>query len=658
MNHIIELAEGDTVTVSRKAATPPVVPVEPVPVPVPVLVRREVGLNLESNVDWQRSRYFINVMRSARCISGNPKTGPSTWRVLTGTDNVAPDGLTHGSLQPRDFIGVYTLSFVGGGTPSVTGATITSPGRVTVTRVGNVDLSFSAPVSDIRLLRPGYTSDADVFTREFLADIEPFKVLRFMDWMNTNCDELEKRKVLAGLDGKLSWADRPRVEDQTWNGPLGVPLEVCVALCNKGRKDMQFNIPHDSNADWVRGAFAYIKANLDPSLKVYFSFSNEIVFNAIFPQYAWAKVEASAYMAAGTLPSLYPIAQGNDNDQYRMTHFILKLLLDCEAIAREIFGASEMLTRIRPMFDVQFASYGPTVDALFWANKIGLNLRGRVYGLNIAPYYGPGDPSAGDLATKDTCFAAINRQLDARDSWASGGLAFWYSIAAAYGLKLGCYECGLDHGENVVNLDVLNAVAYDPRSVPVTARYLEQLLEVCDAPVCYFQYCTTNSRWGQYGATDRGMLADGSPAAAPKWDALLAAAKANVPPRGGLTWKITRGTITETRVQGACINLQNYWTGGAVYDPGVSQSIEARNFTAAISGKYVPAAGVTALVAEVGPTDAVQFTPPTSFTAGVPVPIALTFSGDFSGNGAAWFRLYEMIGGVKKQVPQSRLIPE
>ncbi len=71
------------------------------------------------------------------------------------------------------------------------------------------------PIRNITILPPGIDpkqSKENPHTPEFLAYVEHFDTLRFMDWMSTNDSRLQK------------WADRKPAEFYTWSSG-GVPNE-------------------------------------------------------------------------------------------------------------------------------------------------------------------------------------------------------------------------------------------------------------------------------------------------------------------------------------------------------------------------------------------------------------------------------------------------
>jgi len=98
-----------------------------------------------------------------------------------------------------------------------------------------------------------------------------------MDWMETN-NSTQSR-----------WADRPRVGDATW-AEHGVPAEVMIALANQFGFDPWFNMPHLATDAYMRRFAELVRDTLDPGLKIYVEFSNE-VWNWQFKQARWAEAQ-------------------------------------------------------------------------------------------------------------------------------------------------------------------------------------------------------------------------------------------------------------------------------------------------------------------------------------------------------------------------------
>jgi hypothetical protein len=121
---------------------------------------------------------------------------------------------------------------------------------------------------------------------QLLSDLAPYHVLRFMDWNMTN----------AASNPQAHWATRKQ-KTQPQNEP--VAFEWQIDLCNRTKKDYWLNVPHEATPDdWSKIA-TLVHDTLDPSLRVYLEFSNE-VWNSGFPQHAYAASQADALSLPGT----------------------------------------------------------------------------------------------------------------------------------------------------------------------------------------------------------------------------------------------------------------------------------------------------------------------------------------------------------------------
>jgi len=117
----------------------------------------------------------------------------------------------------------------------------------------------------------------EIFNPRWLALIDDMRLLRFMDWMQTN-NSIQSE-----------WADRPRVGDYTYV-QRGAPLEIMLALANRIGADPWFNMPHLATSDYMAQFAAMVRDQLRPDLKVHVEYSNE-VWNFIFEQAKWAEAQ-------------------------------------------------------------------------------------------------------------------------------------------------------------------------------------------------------------------------------------------------------------------------------------------------------------------------------------------------------------------------------
>ena len=193
-----------------------------------------------------------------------------------------------------DLAGRYVLRFKGKGLVEVSGlATAKRYGENEVSfdyipGPGAVDIRIQRsdpgdPVREITVVRETHLSRFEqgaLFNPDWLARLQGFKVLRFMDWLETNNSE------------QRQWTDRPRRDDATW-AAHGVPLEVMIALANETGADMWINVPHLADDEYVREMAEPVRDGLQPDRKVFVEFSNE-VWNWQFAQSRWADERAEA----------------------------------------------------------------------------------------------------------------------------------------------------------------------------------------------------------------------------------------------------------------------------------------------------------------------------------------------------------------------------
>ncbi len=104
----------------------------------------------------------------------------------------------------------------------------------------------------------------------FLEQLEPYQLLRFMDWGKVN-----------GAT-RTSFSQRKQKDDPD-QSPI-VAYEWMIDLCNRTGKDMWVCIPHAADADYARQLAELIHQQLDPSLSVYVEYSNE-TWNGMFKQF-------------------------------------------------------------------------------------------------------------------------------------------------------------------------------------------------------------------------------------------------------------------------------------------------------------------------------------------------------------------------------------
>lgn len=294
--------------VARADGFEPVTPVSP-QAAVPMMV------NLAPLADWGVQQPFMDRMKVARPWIGHL---PRRWGGVTHDDLAArglldadgwPTQVPHDVTSVATLImvdlpaeatslaGRYVLRFEGNGI-------VEAGGRASNQRYGKNQVSFDFTpgpggvevkiqrsdrarngdyVRNITVVREDRVETFDqgaIFNPDFLAVIDGFEGLRYMDWMHTNNSTLSE------------WAERPRPGDYTyvWRG---IPAEIVIELSNRTGTMPWVTLPHLADDGYFRGMAELIAAQLDPDLPVYVEYSNE-VWNWSFQQAHWAEEQARA----------------------------------------------------------------------------------------------------------------------------------------------------------------------------------------------------------------------------------------------------------------------------------------------------------------------------------------------------------------------------
>ncbi|SPF79485.1 hypothetical protein [Pseudoprimorskyibacter insulae] len=269
-----------------------------------------IGLNGIS--DWSTQLPILDLMKTARPWVGHL---PGQWGGIDaetlelggyldddGWPILIPDQaekletfiLTDQPPEATYLTGRYVLTYDGTGDIAVGGLArraVATPGMIRFSYEpgeGLVSVVLKAtdaddPIRNIRVVREEHETllkAGVLFNPDWIARIQDMRSLRFMDWMGTNASPL------------TNWDQRPRVTDYTY-ARRGVPLEVMLALSNQIGADPWFNMPHLADDDYVAAFAEQVYFALDPRLKAYIEYSNE-VWNFAFAQARDADEQAKA----------------------------------------------------------------------------------------------------------------------------------------------------------------------------------------------------------------------------------------------------------------------------------------------------------------------------------------------------------------------------
>jgi hypothetical protein len=198
--------------------------------------------------------YHLSFNGQATIQPANPGSS-TTFTVQNQVYNAATNTTTEDLVVPTTNTSEYfTIAFLN------TQATATS-----ATNTG---------FSNATLIRPGYAAGStQLYTNEFLAALQSYSTLRYLDPANINNQPFMSGNTLVSVDA-------PQV-DQT-----GMPWEYLIALANQTQTDMWINIPQGATNAYVTALANIFKsggtvdgvayAGLDSNLKIYLEYSNEV----------------------------------------------------------------------------------------------------------------------------------------------------------------------------------------------------------------------------------------------------------------------------------------------------------------------------------------------------------------------------------------------
>ncbi len=398
-------------------------------------------------------------------------------------------------------------------------------------------------IRNIRVISPGFEYDTkEVFHPDFLANVNNFKVLRFMDWMRTNWawdgsgpiregeDEVDLdahplhdatsnpyvTKISAENEAARSalrgWDERSRASDARYSTELGAPVEIMTALANETGANPWVNMPHMASDEWIRGFAAYMRDNLNPEQHIYVEYSNE-VWNSGFYQAQWVEAKGKAE---------WPRVAVSDLEK-RLSWYGKRAAEMCDIWETTFAQDAE---RVRCLIATQAANDWlgeKTLDCPLWEEAPCYEH--NVDAVAIAPYFGQhlGQPQYEDdisewLNDADGGLTKLFQELEHGDvlpmeQWltkvtvdqAKSFVNDYGTTAVERGIDLVAYEGG-QHLVGVSTVlwndgisDLFMQANRDPRMHDLYLDYYSNWLEVANDVHVLYSTVGSYSRWGSWG---------------------------------------------------------------------------------------------------------------------------------------------------------------
>ena len=372
---------------------------------------------------------------------------------------------------------------------------------------------------------------------EHLREAPPSGAYRFMAWQEINRNNWGR--------GAIEWSDRAHPEYgfsalatldsaytrypvAAYRQRLGLPLEWMIDLCNEMGKDLWIQVPHAAAEDVAREMAALCAERLDPALRVWFEYSNEIWngFGPYLPQLNHARrlaaqrfgvpmADVSTEQLAWGSGHLQGLALKAFEDEWRARGMADARLINVAAGFAMGAGYNEGVLAAVGEIDPQLA------EALAITTYFGADTQFEIFGNHD---FGA-NPGAWPEALYDATKRAVRQNLyGAAGAWRSNA-----EVAGAAGIPLVCYEggqhmlpLGLGDWGNPAHVDFMNYMYDFQRSRWMGELYREQ----------YALWCAMGGRtgsqfvdgggwsfWGYWGAKENVLE---TRADSPKWDAFCA----------------------------------------------------------------------------------------------------------------------------------------
>ena len=508
----------------------------------------EIGTNLTGISDWSTEMPFVDLMHCARIfmtqnyewVSG----GENLWDTgviekIPKDENGYPLSLPiaiHGTetLQIVHTIwaslagwpeGIYPLLYDGVGYFEFSGNlyVISKESgiiKLNFTRPQNEDGYFSLKIikslandhiRNIRLLMPGteLSYKSMPYNEEWINKLKQFKALRFMDWGHTNNWGFDNSWEVFDEDSdsvKVDWSKRAEYSNYTWTTSKGVPYEVMIDVCNRTQKDMWICVPFNASDNYIKQLALLLKNQLDPSLKVYVEYSNEI-WNWMFGQTHW-------------LQKFGCLAKGKE-----WPEGIVPYIQNCMDIFSEVF--SDEMNRITRVVSVQ-------AGWLDVSKRITFNMRqGSFDAFSVAAYFGLDSTTdayldgLGNAATvSDLTFKVRRSRLENEMNWFKDHKN---EIGKVLNIPMIYYEGGQHltphpFGEEPTYSKVLIDIQRDTSMYNLYTEWFNLLEELADDGNSLFMnfsfVAPLSARYGSWGILE-SIIQDTNVVPAPKYRAIL-----------------------------------------------------------------------------------------------------------------------------------------
>ncbi len=395
--------------------------------------------------------------------------------------------------------------------------------------------------------------NAIIFNPDYLMFLRNFKVIRMMNLMEASLKHLcyTADNCPAGVG---TWDHRAKMDDAVWGGNdgrtadedhKGVPIKVMTTLANTLKRDIWVNMPHISSDDYVSNYAKQVYAELDPSLKVYLEYSNE-VWNNGFAGHAYTTSEGNK-LNLGSIPAdtqQYCDGLSAENrekntrchaDYYSRLRFYSQRAVEIFKLWKtEFSGSNSRLVRVLGSF---------IGDKILTQRMLEHVPTDEIDVVAIAPYFF-GCPyqsicknapmTLRTATTVDDIFDALDQSKDIDVKSIDGTIAAvknQLTVTNQYGIKLVSYEGGqhlvtgvlgdISNSEKVRLRKLFNDANRDPRMKERYIRFLNGWKDLSNEGTSLFTLYTLPQSFYRYGNFGLKEHLNKSRAESPKFDGVM-----------------------------------------------------------------------------------------------------------------------------------------
>ncbi len=417
-----------------------------------------IGMNIQEVSYWNEGQLFTDIMKSAQEVlwfaNGEWRSsGDGASYDSSGYPTQVPQTINSESKNVRILFNTYAdedyvMLFDGTGHITVSGCVTTSSAsnRIALTCAsgGNkyFDITSSQLGDNVRNIRiipdeyEGNEASMPTFVPEFTQGLEPFSVIRFMDFTRTNTSEVEE------------WDDRVLKTSFIQGSEIGTSWGYAVELANQLNADMWMNVPYLASDDYITQLATYLKSNLNSGLKIYLEYSNEL-WNGTFKANVWLNNNApdhpNSYVTTDIVALDDSLGSGNWNIPEKMGYMFARSFRLFDAV----YG-SEMdsrVIRVGATWLTLTNTSNRMMNHLFNVDGIGADALAPSGYFNFSP-----TNRANLNAKEDATPGSVTVQGVLDEAWDNivtnnAQTAAQAGVAQSYGVDLITYEAGQHHDQ-------------------------------------------------------------------------------------------------------------------------------------------------------------------------------------------------------------------